>query len=62
LGQSGNEYQIDLVDTYYEQFLGRTSKGDSGTDHWLSQLQQGVPDEAVIAGIFGSPEFFNKQN
>jgi hypothetical protein len=59
-GQSGNEYQIDLVDTYYEQFLGRSSKGDSGADIWLSELQHGTRDEAVIAGILGSSEFYNK--
>jgi hypothetical protein len=57
-GQSGNEYQIDLVDTYYEEFLGRSSKGDSGADIWLTELQSGVRDEVVIAGILSSKEFF----
>ena len=59
-GQSGNEYQIDLVDSYYEAFLGRGSKGDSGADIWLSDLQSGVRDEVVIAGILSSNEFFNR--
>ena len=59
-GAFGNEYQIDLVDSYYEQFLGRSSQGDTGADYWLSQLQQGVPDDMVIAGIVGSSEFYHK--
>ncbi len=59
-GQSGNEYQIDLVDSYYEDFLGRSSRGDTGADTWLSDLQSGVRDEVVIAGILSSSEFFNR--
>lgn len=59
-GSQGNEYQIDLLNTYYEQFLGRTSIGDPGADFWLHQLQQGVSDQAVIAQIVGSQEFFAK--
>ena len=59
-GQQGNEYQIDLVNGFYTDFLGRTSRGDPGADYWLSQMQQGVTDEAIAASILASPEFFAK--
>ncbi len=59
-GLPANEYQIDLVDSYYAQFLGRSGSADPGSLGWAQALQQGAPDQAVIAGILGSQEFYNK--
>lgn len=60
-GQQGNEYQLDLIDDFYTRFLGRSSRQDPGANYWLSQLQQGVRDEVIIAGIIASDEFFAKK-
>jgi hypothetical protein len=58
--QQGNEYQMGLLNGFYLDFLGRTSRGDPGANYWLSQMQQGVTDESIAAGILASPEFFGK--
>ena len=53
-----NEYRLDLVSSYYAQFLGRPATDDPGSLHWAALLQQRVRDQAVIAGILGSDEFY----
>lgn len=60
-GKQGNEYQIGLVNSYYTHFLGRSSLSDPAAAQWLRQLQRGVRAEAVLAGILGSVEYFNKK-
>ena len=37
-------------------FLSRSP--DPGSQFWEIQLQQGVPDQLVIAGILASQEFY----
>lgn len=54
------EYSSELVDSYYTQFLNRSSGGDPGSLGWVSLLQQGVRDQTVIAQIIGSQEFYNQ--
>jgi len=51
-----SEYDTDLVNEYFLRFLGRPA-GSSGPPY-VSELGQGVTDEAVIAQILGTPEFF----
>ena len=49
---------MDLVSSYYAQFLDRSAAADPGSLYWAALLQQGVRDQAVIAGILGSDEFY----
>lgn len=58
-GQSANEYRLKLVDSYYEQFLNRSAAGDPASNPWAALLQNGLRDEAVIAAIMATQEFFN---
>src|SRR5262249_31329051 len=48
------------VDGLYQRLLGRSAKGDSGAGGWEQALQSGMTEEQVIAGIAGSPEFYNR--
>jgi hypothetical protein len=59
VGKAGNEYQLDLVDGYYEQLLGRPAAGDPGADYWLGLLQTGARNDDVIAGIMASNEYYD---
>jgi hypothetical protein len=51
---TSQEYRINLVDSYYTQFLHRTDP--SGAAGWANALAAGMTDQAVLARIFGSPE------
>ncbi len=53
------EFQMDLVESYYERFLGRPAD-PGGLQAALSALQNGVSADTVIAFIIGSDEYFNK--
>jgi hypothetical protein len=55
---SSQEYQQDLVDSYYSMFLLR-SADVGGQAGFVAQLQAGVSPEHVIAAIVGSPEYFS---
>ena len=57
---SSNEYHTDLVIQDYANLLGRGA--DPGDQVWISDLNMGMRDEAVIAGIIGDGgnEFYNK--
>jgi hypothetical protein len=54
-----DEFKSDIVNGYYQTFLGRNSD-DSGLRFWVSQLQHGVSDEALISLLVSSPEYFYK--
>jgi hypothetical protein len=54
------EFCSNLVNSYYVQFLGRSSAGDPGSLQWVSQLQQDVSYQTVISLIVGSQEFYNR--
>lgn len=47
-----------LVDYWYRTYLGRAP--DPAWAVWVTQLNQGVPADQVLAGILGSPEFYNR--
>jgi autotransporter-associated beta strand protein len=50
------EYRQDLVESYYQRFLNRTAD-TGGLNAAVAALQNGVPDETVIAVIVSSPEY-----
>ena len=45
-----------LVDSWYRAFLGRPA--DAGSAFWVTDLQQNVGPDAVLAGILGSDEYY----
>ena len=53
------EFKTDVVNAYYQQFLGRSSDA-GGVAYWVGQLQHGVTDEALISLLVSSPEYFYK--
>jgi len=55
-----DEFKTDIVNGYYQRFLGRNSDA-GGVSYWVSQLQHGVTDEALISLLVSSPEYFYKQ-
>ena len=50
------EYRQDLVQSYYQRFLNR-SADTGGLNAFTAALQNGVPDETIIAAIVSSPEY-----
>ena len=54
-----DEFKADIVNGYYQAFLGRNSD-DAGLRYWVTQLQHGVTDEALISLLVSSPEYFYK--
>jgi hypothetical protein len=53
------EYQSALTRGFYERFLSRKADSD-GLNYWMTQLQQGMRYEALVAGFVASDEFFNQ--
>lgn len=52
------EYRDDLVQSYYQNYLGRPAESD-GQDYWAGQLAD-RSDEEVIASIVSQDEFYAK--
>src|SRR5262245_31208609 len=48
------------VDSWYRTYLGRTALNDPSAIGWVIQVRQGYPPKAVIAGILGSDEYFQR--
>jgi PEP-CTERM motif len=55
---SSLEYRTDLVDSYYEAYLSRTSAGDPGATGFVTFLGSGGTDQQVQSIITGSLEYF----
>jgi uncharacterized repeat protein (TIGR01451 family) len=55
---SSPEYRDDLVQNYYQNYLGRPAESD-GQDYWAGQLAD-HSDEEVIASIVSQDEFYAK--
>jgi hypothetical protein len=53
------EAQSVKVDSIYRAILGRPADA-FGVNYWTSQLEHWVPETQVVAGLFGSPEFFRQ--
>jgi hypothetical protein len=51
---------VALVDSWYRAYLGRTALNDPGSAGWIDLLRRGSPPASVLAGILGSPEYFNR--
>ena len=59
---TGSEYRAGLIDAYYATFLGHAP--DAGAlSFWTGALNGGAHDEAVLAQILASGEYFaNRAN
>jgi Domain of unknown function (DUF4214) len=53
------EYYEGLVETYYQDFLGR-SAGAAEQSFWAQNMEAGTRDEVVLSQILGSDEYFQK--
>jgi hypothetical protein len=53
------EARTQLVHTWYQRFLGRDAMGGE-EQGWVNMLLHGASEEAVLSGILGSPEFFQR--
>lgn len=52
------EYQQVLLQSYYQTYLGRSADA-SGANYFISQLNAGATEEAIISQFVASQEFFN---
>jgi hypothetical protein len=55
------EYQQDLVEYYYQEFLGRNAD-PGGLAAWEAQLKSGMTDGQLVAALLGSGEGFAKRS
>jgi hypothetical protein len=55
------EYQNDLVEYYYQEFLGRNAD-PGGQAAWQAQLKSGMTDGQLVAALLGSGEGFAKRS
>lgn len=53
-----DEYRLKVISNMYLTFLRRPIDND-GAQYWLQRMKQGVPQEAILAGILGSFEYYN---
>ena len=51
---------VALVDSWYRMFLGRSALRDPASAGWTNLLRRGGSPAAVLAGILGSAEYFNR--
>ena len=51
---------VAVVDSWYRMYLGRSARNDPGSAGWINMLRRGSPPSSVLAGILGSPEYFNR--
>jgi photosystem II stability/assembly factor-like uncharacterized protein len=52
-----NEYRTLLISSYYSRYLGRAAFA-TDVAVWLPKLQMGLTDEAFLAALLGSDEYF----
>jgi hypothetical protein len=53
---TSNEYRLTLINGWFEEYLGR-ALDPSGAQYWVQQMQLGLTQDALQAGILGSAEF-----
>jgi hypothetical protein len=53
---SSLEYRTELVESFYQKFLRRSSD-TGGLAFFVNLMQQGRTDQQVISDIVGSPEY-----
>jgi autotransporter-associated beta strand protein len=56
---SGTEYRQDVVQGFYQKFLGRAAD-TGGLNTFVTALQQGARDEQVVQTITSSDEYFSR--
>jgi len=54
---SSREYDGDVVDSFYVQYLGRHADA-GGLNDWVNLMQGGYNAERIRAGILGAPEYY----
>jgi hypothetical protein len=57
-----NEYQTDLITSFYSKYLDRTNPTSSDLAFWISALNSGTTNEQIIAQFVGSNEYFNNNH
>jgi hypothetical protein len=55
---TSDEYRLNLINGWFEGYLGR-SLDVGGAHYWLSQMQQGIGQDAIQIGILASTEYRN---
>jgi hypothetical protein len=55
---TSTEARQDLIEANYQQYLQRPAD-PGGLAGWLGALSQGLRDEALLAGVIGSQEYFD---
>jgi hypothetical protein len=62
-GLPANEYRMDVVDAFYQQYLDRSAVPDPQSRGWMARLQAGARYEEIVAEIISDAhltEFYNK--
>jgi Domain of unknown function DUF11/Domain of unknown function (DUF4214) len=58
-GLSRDGAQAKFIEVLYRAYLGRFPEA-AGLGAWVRELRRGSSEDNVVAGIVGSPEFYNK--
>ena len=57
---ASNEYRSDLVQSFYQKYLGRAGSAAEVTN-WVNALNSGAAIEQIMLDFVSSPEYFAKQ-
>ncbi len=58
---TSTEYRVSLIHSYYSVFLG-TPAPQNDLNTWLVQLQRGMTQDQMLAGVLQSPEYFRRRS
>ncbi len=59
---NSQEYQDDLITSFYSKFLNRPNPAASDVAFWVSQLNSGQTNEQIIAQFVASNDYFNESH
>jgi Domain of unknown function (DUF4214)/Subtilase family len=54
-----HEHHLDLVQSWYQHYLGRPAD-PSGAEYWATSLDSGSRDDAVLLNVIASDEYFSR--
>ena len=57
-----NEYQTDLINSFYLKYLNRPNPTSSDVAFWVSVLNKGSNNEQIIAQFVGSKDYFENNH